>query len=406
VLPTAATCTIVGEQFLPFDAEPCVMVVTDLDPQLEQEPNDAKDTPQKIALPTILSARFDKPRDVDWYAFETDETGGAYGFDIYAERIDGHCDPYLALYDENGNRFFEIDDFGHRMSAFDGHLRDPAGQTNLPGKKTIRMMVQDRYQRGGVRTQYVLSIRKATSDVFAAAIHNQNSPAGLTLWQGGAVYLDVVLHHVDGGNQFPVTVTAENLPQGVHASPMVITNNTRGSLVLWSDDSAPAVTAPIKLLATSKHGDRELRREVRPYTRAYQQVGSRPMREQMLAVRERSPYALRLEPDRITVEAGKPAELKLHLARYWPDFTNAVSFQPLNFPGQFQLGNGTINPGQTESAVSIMVQPGTPPGDYTLTVLGQAQVPFHKDPSEKTRPMTLVPMPSRPVTITVTAAAK
>ncbi|HUQ70782.1 MAG TPA: PPC domain-containing protein [Planctomycetaceae bacterium] len=406
VLPTAATCTIVGEQFLPFEADPCVMVVTDLDPQLEQEPNDAKDSPQKVVLPTILSARFDKPRDVDWYSFDTDDAGGTYGFDIYAERIDGHCDPYLALYDENGNRFFELDDFGHRMSAFDGHLRDPAGQTNLPGKKTIRMMVQDRYQRGGVRTQYVLSIRKATTDVFAAAIHNQNTAAGLTVWQGGATHLDVVLHHVDGGDKFPVTITAENLPQGVHALPMVITNNTRGSLVLWSDDSAPVVTAPIKLLAMSEHGDRELRREVRPYTRAYQQVGSRPMREQMLAVRERAPYSLRLEPERITVEAGKPAALKLHLTRFWPEFTNAVNFQPLNFPGQFQLGNGTINAGQTEATVSITVQPNTPPGDYTLTVLGQAQVPFHKDPNEQTRPMTLVPMPSRPVTITVTAAAK
>jgi hypothetical protein len=228
----------------------------------------------------------------------------------------------------------------------------------------------------------------------------------LTVWQGGASYLDVVLHHVDGGNQFPVTITAENLPPGVHAAPTVITNNTRGSMAFWSDDSAPVATAPIKLWATSKHGDRELRREVRPYTRAYQQLGSRPMREQMLAVRERAPFALRLEPERLTVEAGKPGELKLLLTRHWPDFSNAVNYQPLGFPGQFQLGNGTINAGQTEAALSIMVQTGTQPGDYTLTVLGQAQVPFHKDPNEKNRPMTLVPMPSRPVTITVTAAAK
>jgi hypothetical protein len=406
VLPTAATCTLVGEQFLPFDADPMVMVVTDLDPQLEQEPNDAKDSPQKVTLPAILSARFDKSRDVDWYAFETDEMGGAYGFDIYAERIDGHCDPYLALYDDAGNRFFELDDFGHRMGPFDGHLRDPAGQTNLPGNKTIRVMVQDRYQRGGVRTQYVLSIRKAKSDFFAASIHSNGTPVGLTVWQGGAIEIPVVLHHVDGGNQFPVTVTAENLPAGVHMTPTVITNNHWGTAVLWADDAAPITTAPIKLWATSKHGDRELRREVRPHTRAYQQVGSRPMREQMLAVRERAPYALRLEPERITVEAGKPAELKLLLTRHWPDFTNAVNYQPLVFPGQFQLGNGAINAGQTEAAMSIMVQPGTPPGDYTLAVLGQAQVPFHKAPTEKNRPPTLVAMPSRPVTITVTAAAK
>ena len=45
------------------------------------------------------------------------------------------------------------------------------------------------------------------------------------------------------------------------------------------------------------------------------------------------------------------------------------------------------------------------PGDYTLTILGQAQVPFSKDPM-KPKANTLVTLACRPVTITVTAAAK
>jgi len=406
VLPTAATCTLVGEQFLALDAEPQVVVLTDGPTSVEQEPNDSRDQPQSISVPAMVSARFDRPRDADWYAFETDDTAGQYGFDVYAERIAGRCDPYLFVYDEQGNRVFELDDFGHRVSAFDGHLRDPSGTTNLQPKKKYRVIVQDRYQRGGARYQYVLSVRKAKSDFFAASIHSNTNVAGTTVWQGGAAYLDVVLHHVDGGNQFPTTITAEGLPEGLHVTPTTIGGDNRGTVVFWSDDNAPAWIGPVKLFATSKHGDRELRREVRPYTRAYQQVGSRPMREQLLAVRERAPYALRIEPERIGIEAGQKAEMKLIAARFWPEFQNAVNFQPLNWPGQFQLGNGTIPAGQTDVTISVQVQPGTRPGDYTLAILGQAQVPFHKDPNEKNRPTILVPMPSRPVTITVTAAEK
>ncbi len=402
VLPTAATCTLIGEQFLPLDTDPVVMMVTDGPTSIEQEPNDNKEQPQALMLPAVLSARFDQPRDADWYTFETDAMGGQYGFDVYAERIAGRCDPYLALYDEQGNRFFDLDDYGHRINAFDGHLRDPSGMTNLPPNKKIRLLVQDRYQRGGPRYQYVLSVRKAKSDFFAASIHSNPQIAGTNVWQGGTAHVDVVLHHVDGGNQFPTTITAEGLPPGLHVTPTVITNDTRGSVVFWSDDNAAPWTGALKLIATSKHGDRELRHEVRPYTRAFQQSGSRPMREQMVAIRERAPYSLRIEPERISVEAGQRAEVKLVVTRHWPDFKEAVNFQTLNWPGFLQLGNGTIAAGQTEVPLSIQVQQNTTPGDFTVAVLGQAQVPFHKYPDEKNRPNILVPMTSRPVTLTVT----
>ncbi len=402
VLPTAATCTLTGEQLLPFETDPAVVVVTESPTNVEQEPNDTREQPQSLTLPVVLSARFDAPRDADWYSFETDAMGGSYGFDVYAERIAGRCDPYLALYDEQNNRIFELDDFGHRINAFDGHLRDPSGMTNLPPNKKFRVLIQDRYQRGGPRYQYAFSVRKVRPDFYAASIHSSNTLAGTNIWQGAAAHVDVVLHHVDGGNQFPTTITAEGLPPGLHVTPTVITNDTRGSVVFWSDDNAATWTGAVKLIATSKHGDRELRREVRPYTRAFQQVGSRPMREQLLSIRERAPYSLRIEPERVTVEAGQKTEVKLIVTRYWPDFKEAVNYQALNWPGALQLGNGTIAAGQTEASLSIQVQPNTNPGDYTVAVLGQAQVPFHKSPDEKNRPNTLVPMTSRPVTISVT----
>ncbi|MCY2966731.1 MAG: hypothetical protein NT069_24400 [Planctomycetota bacterium] len=175
-------------------------------------------------------------------------------------------------------------------------------------------------------------------------------------------------------------------------------------MVFWADDNAPAWTGSVKLWAEQKRDGVTVRREVRPYIRPHQLTGSRPTRDLVLAVREKAPFSLTIEPERISVEAGKPAELQLKVRRNWADFTGPVNFLPLNFPGFLQLGNGTVE--QSETTIRIMVQAGTRPGDYTVAVMGQGQVPFNKDPAAKDRPNTLVQMPSRPVTITVTEAAK
>jgi len=405
VLPTAATCTLVGEQIVLREANPQTVLVSQSPTSVEAEPNDDREHPQPLTLPAVVSGRFERERDVDWYAFETDETGGAYGFDVYCERIAGRADPYLAVLDSKGNPVGSLDDFGHRISAFDGHLRDPSGTINLSPKSTYRVLVKDAYGRGGARYQYVLSVRKPDPDFFAASIPGNNNMAGTTVWQGGADTLDIVIHARDGFDQ-PITVTAEGLPPGLHAGPLTITANTRGTLVLWADDTAPAWTGPVKLLATSRVGDRTLEREVRPFCRVFNQVGSREMRDHVVAVRERAPYGLRMEPDHITVEAGQKIEAKLRLVRHWNDFKGAVNFQPLNFPGNFQLGNGTIAADQTEIPLSISVQAGTRPADYTLVVQGQAQVGFDKDPQKSEKPMTLVSIPSRPLSVTVTAPPK
>src|SRR5207237_5931336 len=157
---------------------------------------------------------------------------GSYSFEVYCERIAGRADPYLVLTDTKSNRIAELDDFGHRINAFDGHLRDPSGQQNLTAKTTYRVLVQDRYQRGGARYQYVLSIRKAEPDFFAAVIHSQNpGPAGLTLRRGGAAHLDAIIHYA-GGFSGPITLTAEGLRPGVRLMPATIVANTQGVATL------------------------------------------------------------------------------------------------------------------------------------------------------------------------------
>jgi hypothetical protein len=416
-LPTAATCTLTGFQVRPapgkVPANAVPVVVVDTPVTLEAEPNDEQGKAQPLTLPAVVSGRFDRAQDADWYEFETD-SNGSYAFEVYSERIGGRADPYLVVVDDKGNRVSELDDYGHKVNAFDGHLRDPSGTVNLAGKKKYRVLVQDRYQRGGPRFQYVLTIRKPVPDFYAAAIHHQNpGPGGLTVRRGGAAYLDVIVHQHDGFNG-PITLTAEGLPPGLRAQAATLADGNHGTFVLWADRDAAEWTGTVRLFATGKRGDETLRREVRPYTRVWQEANigsSRPMRSLPVAIRESAPFELHFAPERLEVEAGKKAELKLQLGRLWPDFKNNVKVLPLSFPGYFQMASTEIAADKGELAVTVQVQPNAPRGEYALAVVGQAQVPFSKDPANskpgaqatgtQQKPNTLVSQPSRPVTLVV-----
>jgi hypothetical protein len=246
-------------------------------------------------------------------------------------------------------------------------------------------------------------------DFTAAVIHHQNpGPAGTTVLRGGAAYLDVIVQPRDTFNG-PIAISAEGLPPGLHAQPTVVQGGNHGTLVLWADANAPEWTGMVHLFATGKRGDVMLRHEVRPYTRVWTEPNistSRPMREQAVAVRESAPFSLHFAAKRLEVQAGKPAELKLQLERRWGDFKNSVKLLPLAMPGSFKLASVEIAQGKSEASVTLQVQSNTPPGEYTLAVLGQAQVPYNKDPAAAQRPNTLVSQPSQPMTLVVLPAKK
>src|SRR5579875_1843417 len=369
VLPTAATCTLTGFQFqtqlggLTVNAPP--LLVVDLPVSLEIEPNDDASKPQKIQLPAVISGRFDRPRDTDWYEFEAPENG-PYAFEVYCERIAGQADPYLVLVDDKDNRLVEMDDFGQRVNAFDGHIRDCSGLANLTGKRRYRVLVQDRYRRGESRLQYVLVVHKARPDFYAAAIHHQNpGPGGTTVRRGGATYLDIIIHRQEGFNG-PITLTAEDLPPGLHALPVTIYDN-RGTFVFWADATTSEWTGTIKLSAQAKIGDQMVRHEVRPYTRVWTEANissSRPTRELVLAIRESAPFALRFPSERLEAKAGSKVEAKLHIDRLWPECKDILTVQSLSFPGSIRMSNVVVQATQKEAVLTLEVAPGTPAGEY------------------------------------------
>lgn len=412
VLPTAATGALTGYQVrLSPGGQPSnpVPVLVTKDPvTVEREPNDDPANPQAISLPAVVSGRFDREGDGDWFRFSPPQDG-EYLVQVHCERIAGRADPFTVIMDDKDNRVSELDDFGPRVNAFDGHIRDPQGTVRLSAGKAYRLLVRDRYRRGGPRYQYVLEVRPAMPDVHAMVIHHQNpGPGGTTIYAGGAQYLDLVIQHT-GGVTGPVKLIAEGLPKGLHAALTSIPSDTRGVVTLWADADAPEYDGPILLTAIVPTVSGELRRQVRPYTRVESQANrssSRPTRDLMVSVLPgKPPFSLRFAKETIRIEAGSKATVELICERPWPDFKGGVTVNGLSPPGPVKMPQITIGEGKTAGTMSIEVQPGARPGDYTVCASGQGQVPFALDKA-KPKANTLVTLPSRPITITVTEKPK
>jgi len=412
--PTAATFTLDGFQVrvpLPASAvggtvpAPAVTLMNAEGPVvLEREPNDAADSAQELTLPATVNARFDRPGDADWYAFTTTEAG-RHEIQVYSERIAGQADPFVALVDDQGQRLAEFDDHGSFFAGFNGYLRDPVASVELDAGRTYRLIVQDRYQRGGVRYQYVLTVRRPAPDFFVAAVHSTNVvPTGTTVWRGGAAYLSLVIARRDGF-EGALTIAAQGLPPGVHAGAISGPGDVSCPFVVWADADAPAWTGPIRLVATAPLGDGVLRREVRPYTRIWDRLSmrsSRPTRELIVAVREQAPYCLRLVAERSEVGRDEELDLALEATRIWPDCRAAIRVTGLGLPAGFTLNESEVPAGETRGRCRLKLD-NVKPGAYSLSVLGQTQVPWAKDPNAEKRPDTLVTMPSPPIILQVRA---
>ncbi|MFZ9790898.1 MAG: hypothetical protein ACO3F3_01020 [Gemmataceae bacterium] len=406
VLPTAATCTLNGFQDLVIvDGASLITtpIMVSANPvTLEAEPNNSFSQAQKIQLPAVVSGRFDAERDGDWYEFEAKETG-AYSLEVYCERIAGRADPYVFVQDDKGAKVGELDDYGHRLNGFDGHLRDPSGQVNLTAGKKYHLFVQDRYKRGGARFQYVLAIQKLEFDFHIASNHSLNpGPNGLNLRRGGTAWLNLIIHQK--GPSVPITVRAEGLPAGVHAEPMIQRNSSNGLIVFHADKDAQECTVPIRLVASATRENEIVEREVRPYSRVWSEpniASSRPMRQQLLAVRETAPFALAFEKSSAETKAGEKLELNVKLDRLWPEFKNQLTLQALEFPNSIKMANVILAADKNEAKVTLDVQANCQPGDYSVVISGQGQVPFSKDEKTTPKPNTLVTQASKPLKLTV-----
>ena len=125
------------------------------------------------------------------------------------------------------------------------------------------------------------------------------------------------------------------------------------------------------------------------------------LREVCLAVRGKAPYAIQLAGEKQAVAAGAALETSAKVVRYWPDFKGKVQLIGLNLPPGFTFATTDIGADQTQAKIKLNVAANVPPGDYSIVLRSDAQVPYARDEKATARPNVRVADPSTPLHVLV-----
>jgi hypothetical protein len=401
-----------GVQFWPDAVKnalnPVTLFPADAPVTTDHEPNDSAETAQPIRLPTVIAGRFDKPGDADWFTFEA-KAGDTYAVDLLCERLDLPGDPFVIFFDAKGNELTSFDDHGINFNSLAQFNRDPIGTFRAPANGSFRVLVQERYGKGGPRYQYVLRLTKVVPDFFPVVFHETASdPTCPLVGRGGSAFCEICLNRRDLSG--PVIVEAEGLPKGVSCPPVHISAQSQfANVVFTAAADAPEWAGAIRLKAWALVDGKKIERQVRCSQRRWPIANintSVEAREICLAVRSQAPYALKLPEKKVAVTIGKEVEFPMSVSRYWPDFKGKIQVTGLNLPPGFDFATKDIPADKTGVQATLKVAGNVPPGEYSVVLRGDAQVPFNRDPKAAGRPNVRVADPSTPMIVVVNAEQK
>jgi hypothetical protein len=396
-------------------------------------------TAELIPAPCEVAGFLSRRSDSDWYAFEA-KKGDQFQIELTAERIGTAADFYISVRDGKDPKrdlSGELDDDPDSLHPFGfyTHSSDPPPyKFTAPeaGKYLILVGCRESSIMNGPRTAYRLRVGPAKPDFRAIVMpYSRHFQTGSSAWQGGSQAYDVLLHRIDGYSG-SVTVTAEGLPAGVTAKPLHIGPNTRwGMLVLNAAPNAAAFTGPITIKATGTGANgAALVRDVRPATVTWgintqqQNVPVIARLDQSLILAVRPEKALfTISPDTsnattklngkdekltspLTVKQGEKLAVPVKVNWVSPDKQPvALTVEPNSPNAQASPVTAQVPTQPTkekpEAMANVDVKSNAPPGIYTITLKGVAQVPYAKDPMAKQKPNIPAEIFSDPIEVTV-----
>lgn len=208
--------------------------LSDVDEQLESEPNETPADAAVFSVPTVFNGRIDAPGDVDTWRFAA-KKDEIYAIDLKAERIGSELDSVLVIFDADGKELARNDDIDARQT-------DSAIQFTVPADGIYSLSVSERFaSRGGLRFAYRLHVAPPPAESFTLSLPVDS----LNLSRGGESKLKIGANR-SGGFSGEICLKFENFPQGVTvAADKIEAQKNEVELVFKAD--ATAEIGPIKL---------------------------------------------------------------------------------------------------------------------------------------------------------------
>jgi hypothetical protein len=391
-------------------SNPKLLVFSDAEETLEQEPNDDAEHAQPLTLPAAVTGRF-LTGDLDFFSFKAVK-GKKYVIEVLAQKLGSPADPDLEILNEKGEVGMVLADDNQNIGQirFYTNGRDIRGIYNATkdGEFKIRLEHLYRAGQGGPQYSYRLVVREDPTPDFRLVCqppHEVHRDSHLVL-RGGRSRVDILAWRLDG-HVSPIEVEVQGLPKGVTADPVVLGPGvTWGTLVLTAAADAQLGESEIRIVGKSDVDGVKREHAARGGVVVWDTVNtpaiSRQTQSIVLAVRDAAPFDLAAKLITPSVEQGKPIELAVEVRRYGA-MKNAVQLVGTGYqlPPRMEIPTTNVSPGQTQAKVSIDTAKMSP-GTYSFLINGDAQVPVAQ-PTGAAKNIRCV-YPSNTVTVTITPA--
>jgi len=241
---------------------------------VEQEPNDAPEAAQKLAVPVEVTGQFQARGDIDRYQFDA-KAGEVFWIEIFGQRSASPADPVLIVDQVKKNdkgeealtRITALDDTATNIGGllFNTTTDDPVFRFAAPAEGTFRMTVRDRAfeSHGDPSFVYRASIRKESPDYRLVALppfptvdpNLQGSTWDLGLRKGDNASLTVMAFRRDGFAGV-IDLSVEGLPAGVSCSGATIgATQVSATLVFSSTEQAADWHGVIRIVGKARIDD-------------------------------------------------------------------------------------------------------------------------------------------------------
>jgi hypothetical protein len=379
---------------------------------LEVEPNDEPAKANVVTLPCEFIGRFGPRGDQDWLQFDA-KAGEVYWIEIFAGRLGLGLavDPAVLLQrvtkndkgEEQVADIVELDDDATNVGglAYDTRTSDAAFRFAVPGDGTYRVLVRDLNfgSRGDPRHIYRLSIHREQPDFRLAILptYPANNKLEARPWtpllrRGGAERIDVMAFRRDGFAG-EIVVTAEGLPEGVTAAPVLIgSGQSSTTLVLTAGDQAPATVGTFQIVGRSKIGQTDVARAARPGAVV---APSSPAGQPPVSARARLARSFALA---VTAQDTAPFSVDFGESKTWEmsragkleipvkvtrrgEIKGNLTLTALGLPANVQPQPLTLDGNTNEGKLAVQLNANAPLGSYTIYLQAQSTVAYKRDPA-------------------------
>jgi hypothetical protein len=341
---------------------PVMVPLSDLDEQLEKEPNNDPAKPQKINVPGAVTGRFETKDDTDHYSF-TAKKGERFIVEAEASEYLSPTEVYMTIKNAKGGQL---------------QASNPAAAARLdftaPDAGDYTIAVEHLHSWGGPDEVYRLSVTPfAPEFALICNIDRWDVPAG------GTVAIPLFLTRAGYAGAIEVSFLG---PKGISgtiaipAGPQKPPNVPETSLILKADDLSPGpLSFAIVGKATVDGKPMTRLASVRALTTTALgnlPVTPRPTWTQLgLAITEKPPFTLTTKGD-LAFTTGKPTTLTVTAARV-PGFVGEIALTAVGLPPGVTVPPAKIAANASEAKLVLTVAPTAKVGPLSVVFLGTAK---------------------------------